>query len=90
MKGIVAPLILHMQADQETTPNPNSQAKDIDEGVYLVLIQISERDFDVIFEHRIFLLTDDRSFGLPSSVCCLRFHSLLKLSTGLISAALTD
>ena len=50
-KSIVAQFVLQVQHDQQTTRHAHGQPERVDEGVALVSPQVTQGDFEVVFQH---------------------------------------
>lgn len=53
MEGIVSQLVVREHINENARRQADAQAKNVDEGIELVLHQIAQRDFEVVFEHNL-------------------------------------
>ncbi|GEM_PF-4701293 len=51
MKRVEIQLVENVQQNQNAASEPNRQADDVDERIFLVLAQIAQGDFEMVFEH---------------------------------------
>lgn len=52
MESVIAELFIRPQEDQNAACDPNGKARDVDEGIPLVIFYGPQSDFKVILNHR--------------------------------------